>query len=55
MSLSTIVDMTKKKPTSFIGRVSGFGSPQRKHIEIPKDKRDEFESGDAVFVEKIER
>ena len=49
--------MTKKKPDNFIGKVSNFGpeSNRRKHIEIPKDKRDDFESGDAVFVEKIKR
>jgi hypothetical protein len=47
--------MTKKKPDQFVGKVSNYGSIGRKHIEIPKDKRDEFESGDAVFVEKVKR
>lgn len=49
--------MTKKKPENFIGKVSNYGpGPDgRKHVEIPKDKRDEFDSGDAVFVEKIKR
>jgi len=49
--------MTKKKPDNFIGKVSNYGSRSegRKHIEVPKDKRDEFESGDTVYVEKIKR
>lgn len=49
--------MSKKKPHNFVGKVSNFGSEPdgRKHIEIPKDRRDDFESGDVVYVEKIER
>jgi hypothetical protein len=41
------------KRQKFIGKVSTYGDG-RKHIEVPKNKRKDFESGDAVFVEKID-
>jgi hypothetical protein len=49
--------MSKKKPDNFFGRVSNYGSKskRRKHIEVPKEKIDEFESGETVYVEKIKR
>ena len=49
--------MRKKRPDNFFGKVSNYGSKSdgRKHIEVPKEKRDEFESGEIVYVEKMER
>lgn len=56
MSVPTLVGMSRKKvkkSDSFIGKVSIYGS-DRKHIEIPSDKRDDFESGDAVHVKRLD-
>jgi len=54
--MSTYVSMKPKpkesKNPEFVGKVSAYGEG-RKHIEVPKDKRDKFESGDDVFVEKL--
>ena len=37
---------------AFVGKVAVYGG-DRLHIEVPKQKRDEFESGDSVTVKKI--
>ena len=39
----------------FIGKVTNFGSDGRKHVEVPKDKRDLYESGEHVKVTPIEK
>ena len=44
--------MAKKQPDKFVGKVSKYGK-NRKHIEIPKDKKSRFRPGDPVRVEKI--
>jgi hypothetical protein len=41
-----------KQVTSFIRQVSILHG-DRLHIEVPKDKRDKFEPGDTVRVEKM--
>jgi hypothetical protein len=46
----------KKDIKAFVGRVSDYGSKTsgRKHIEVPKDKRKLFQSGDHVKVDPLE-
>jgi len=55
MSVPTLVDMgEKRKIEAFIGKVSRY-SKTRKHIEVPKNVADNFESGNHVSVKKIKR
>lgn len=55
--MAKIARTTSQKPVvkkkSFIRQVSILHG-DRLHIEVPKDKRDEFEPGDTVRVEKID-
>ena len=44
----------RKSKDEFTAKVSNYGSSGRKHIEIPKPNRPNFESGDMVFVEKLD-
>jgi len=43
------------KRNSFIAKVSNYGSKNRgrKHIEVPREKRKEFNSGILVSVKEI--
>lgn len=42
----------KKAKNSFIGKISKYGK-DRKHIEIPKNKRKDFKTGVYVNVNEI--
>ncbi len=45
------IEISKKGDKSFIAQVSNYGGKSgRKHIEVPKDKRKRFQSGDHVKV-----
>lgn len=44
-----------KAREGFISRVSKYGSGGRKHIEVPKKHRREFESGTYVSVRPIRK
>jgi len=46
-------DNKKKRKQKFIARVSKYGNTGRKHIEVPKPNRDDFEPGDYVEVKKL--
>ena len=50
----TEVDMGNKQKT-FIAKVTRFGNDGRKHVEVPKDKRDLFENGEHVKVSPINK
>ncbi|CAB1061194.1 hypothetical protein D1BOALGB6SA_5967 [Olavius sp. associated proteobacterium Delta 1] len=57
MSVSTNVDMARKKDgkkKGFIGKVAGFGNKGRKHVEVPKKDRDNYDIGDNVRVDPVE-
>ena len=41
------------KPKSFIRQVSRYAG-DRLHVEVPKEKRDNYKPGDTVRVEIIE-
>jgi len=45
----------KKDDKAFIAKVSNYGVKKsgRKHIEVPKEKRELYKSGDHVKVTKI--
>ena len=46
---------SKKSDKSFIAQVSNYGGKSgRKHIEVPKEKRKIFQSGDHVKVDPVE-
>ena len=52
--LSTCIDMGKNGK-GFIAKVTKFSNRGRKHVEVPKDKRDLFEDGEHVRVVPIEK
>ena len=61
MSMLTDVSMAKKQTKTktvsdgFVSKISSYGTGGRKHIEVPKKERDNFEVGDHVRVKKISK
>ena len=43
------------KQKSFISKVTRFNKDGRKHIEVPKDKRDLYDAGEYVKVTPVEK